>query len=71
MAQLLLQKRAKADIPDNEGWTPLSVAAEDGYATVVRVLMASGADSSLRCDDDLPLEKALENGHVDVVRVYD
>lgn len=33
MAQLLLQKRAKADIPDNEGWTPLSVAAEDGYAT--------------------------------------
>ena len=50
------------------GTTRWFVAAQDGHAATVAMLLKSGADTSLRgFRDQTPLEQAQRNGHAAVV----
>ncbi len=46
--ELLLEAGAQVDKPDNDGVTPLMKAAEAGHEPKVRVLLAAGADATLK-----------------------
>lgn len=54
------------------GQTVLTRAAEDGYSTIVRLLLEHGANPELpRKDGALPADIARENGHADVAALID
>lgn len=58
------------DIADNAGNTPLQIAALEGNAEIVKVLLDAGCDINCKnIDQDTPLIDAVENGHLDVVRL--
>jgi ankyrin repeat protein len=48
MVTLLLELGADSLATDGSGVTPLHVAARHGHADVVRLLLAAGADPSIR-----------------------
>ena len=53
---------------DDEGVSPLFVAAHANCATMVRALVSAGADVNKADDDgETPLYTAAANGHDDVV----
>jgi uncharacterized protein len=55
------------DLSDDEGRTPLTVAAEAGETALVRVLLAHGADPRMTDRmQETPLLKAAAHGHRDV-----
>lgn len=46
--------------------TPLLIAAQEGHTECVELLLASGADANLYCNEDnwqLPIHAAAEMGH--------
>ena len=50
------------------GYTALMGGASQGHATIVRILLNKGAETSIMTDDGLDaLHLAAENGHVDVI----
>jgi ankyrin repeat protein len=54
------------------GQTVLTRSAEDGYLTIVKLLLEHGADPLLaRKDGALPADIARQNGHPDVAKVID
>ncbi|KAJ1491564.1 ankyrin repeat-containing domain protein, partial [Baffinella frigidus] len=53
IVELALKKGAVVDHRNNSGQTPLHLALRYGYADVAVVLMAAGADPSLRDVDGL------------------
>ena len=56
--------------PDNAGNTPLQIAALQGYVNIVRFLVENKCDIDTRnIDKDTALIDAVENGHVEVVRL--
>jgi len=74
--EFVLQQRAdpekRAQSQDNNAlsYTPLHIAAKEGHAGVVRVLL--NAKASFEVDDDgtrEPLDEAVEHGHTEVVRL--
>lgn len=67
LVQLLLDAGAKADV-SGRGYTALGLAARNGSASVVRLLLQAGADPSRRNDDgDTPLHSAVRMGYVETV----
>jgi len=44
IAQLLMERGARADVADNQGITPLHLAVERDYGNLVAALLADGAD---------------------------
>ena len=48
MAELLLDKKAKVDFVNNEGETPLALAAKNGKVEFIRLLLSHGADVNFR-----------------------
>jgi ankyrin repeat protein len=66
----LLAAGANVELADIEGFTPLYLASYEGYAEVVRLLLAAGAKTDTRNGkgDWSPLQTAAEQGHADVVR---
>lgn len=53
---------------DNRGWTPLHHAAKHGYLEVVRLLVESGADPTMTCEDGkVPICMAAAAGHKQVL----
>ncbi|GLI70939.1 hypothetical protein VaNZ11_016034 [Volvox africanus] len=67
--QSALAAGAPVDVRDGEGRVALHLAAMGGHAAVIRALLASGSNPSLRRheDDRTALHLAAEEGHVDVV----
>ncbi|MGW1142400.1 ankyrin repeat domain-containing protein [Streptomyces zhihengii] len=67
----LLRAGAPAEATDEEGQTPLYLAAVAGEPGIVRLLLVAGADPDRACGpdrDDLPLCGAAVGGHTEVVR---
>ncbi|MFI2369572.1 ankyrin repeat domain-containing protein [Streptomyces sp. NPDC018833] len=67
----LLRAGVPADTVDEDGQTPLYLAAVEGETGIVRLLLAAGADPDRACgpeNDDLPLCGAAVGGHTGVVR---
>ena len=60
----LLDAGAGKDLADNDGWTPLHIAAQNGHDTVVRALLDAGADKDLATNDGATsLFIAAQKGH--------
>ena len=55
----------------NDRHTPLLVAARDGHAEIVEMLLAAGADADAvePVFGAVPLHKAVYNGHADITRI--
>ena len=66
---LLLEASADKDQANNQGATPLTLAAYNGHLDVVRHLVEVGADKDHAVNSGAtPLYIAAWNGHLDVVR---
>ena len=66
LAQLLIDAGADVNLPDKDGWTPLSVAAFYGHADVLKTLLAAGADPSKEVEDgDTAYDKAVAWDHAE------
>lgn len=58
------------DYADNSGVAPLQNAALKGYANIVEFLLAQGCRKDCRSgNNDTPLIDAVENGHIEVVKL--
>ncbi|TLD36527.1 Protein HOS4 [Venturia nashicola] len=62
---------AELDQPDNGGFAPLQKAALGGHADIVQFLLDKGCrrDCHSTADQDSPLIDAVDNGHVEVVKI--
>ncbi len=71
--KLLLQKGADVNAADlQEKWTALMYAAAEGQIEVVRTLLESKADPTLKDDDgDTARSFAIKNRHTNVVQLID
>ena len=43
VVQYILDQGIDVDTADNDGWTPLHYAAQEGYVEVMKILLARGA----------------------------
>jgi len=70
---LLVNEGAEINIQGTlEGFTPLMTAAAEGLVSVVRLLLAAGADVDLvDKDGDTALSFARQNGHTEVVALLE
>ena len=70
MVQLMLLKGADKDAFDDQEWTPLGLAAYQGYLAAALALLAAGADVRLRCGEfQYPVvHAAAHQGHVEILR---
>ena len=70
-AELRLKERPQdLDIPDNAGNTPLQIASLEGKSKIVKMLLDARCDITCKnIDMDSPLIDAVENGHLEVVRM--
>jgi ankyrin repeat protein len=55
---------------DDEGWTSLIFASENGYAEIVDCLLKNGADPNMAdiIDEWAPLMLASSEGHIEIVK---
>ena len=66
----LKERPQDINVSDNAGNTPFQIAALDGSAEVVQILLDAGCDIDCKnIDKDTPLIDAVENGHLDVVEM--
>ena len=66
----LKERPEDLNIEDNAGNTPLQIAALEGCAPIVKLLLEAGCDVDCRnIDRDTPLIDAVENGHLEVVQL--
>jgi ankyrin repeat protein len=66
----LVKAGADVNIADDEGFTPISYAAERGYDICVGLLVAYDADINIADKDgNTPMKLALENGNEKVVKL--
>jgi len=68
--RVLADKGANIDLARTDGYTPMHMAAENGYHEVVRVLTDKGADLDLADEEGYTaVYVAAQNDHHEVVRV--
>jgi len=66
---LLLKHGAVVDSREDDGWTPLMLAAQNGKLDAVKALVAAKSDVNAKAADGLPvLHMPVQNGHHDVVK---
>lgn len=65
----LLEITSDVNTKDTNGSTPISIAAQNGYDAVVKLLLLAGADPNIGNKDGPPLSKAIEKGHETVVKL--
>ncbi|KAF8348783.1 ankyrin repeat-containing domain protein, partial [Amanita rubescens] len=53
ITRFLIDQHAEVNTPDNNGWTPLHIAASAGREDVVRELVGAGADVNGKNDKGL------------------
>jgi ankyrin repeat protein len=67
--RILLKCGIEVDIKNEDGYTPLHVAANHGYKEVTQLLLNNGANVSIvDRDGKTPLISAAENGYVELVQ---
>ena len=49
--KLLLDAGADKEVKDEDGWTPLHVAARKGHTDIVKLLLDAGADKDVKDKD--------------------
>ncbi|EXJ94981.1 hypothetical protein A1O1_00099 [Capronia coronata CBS 617.96] len=71
MAKVKLAERPEdLNLADNAGNTPLQIAALEGFTDIVQFLLENKCEVNTRnIDKETPLIDAVENGHVEVVRL--
>ncbi|EXJ89048.1 hypothetical protein A1O3_02112 [Capronia epimyces CBS 606.96] len=71
MAKIKLAERPEdLNQADNAGNTPLQIAALEGFTEIVKFLLANKCEVNTRnIDKETPLIDAVENGHVQVVKL--
>lgn len=67
--ELLLKAGAKADLPEGEGWTALTIAAANNHSTTVKRLLAAGANRHYKTYRGTALELAQAKGYTEVIRL--
>jgi ankyrin repeat protein len=66
----LAERPEDLNVADNAGNTPLQIAALEGYTDIVQHLLENGCEvDTTNCDKDTPLIDAVENAHVEVVKL--
>ena len=61
---------ADVNTPNNNGCTPVYVAAQNGHTDAIRLLAENGADVNTPNNNGCtPVYVAAQNGHVNVIRV--
>ncbi|CAN8178690.1 unnamed protein product [Coccothraustes coccothraustes] len=69
VVQFLVESGADVNQADNEGWTPLHVAAACGCRHIAQYLLEHGADAAaVTCDLELPLEVAEDEALEELLR---
>ena len=67
---MLLEAKANVESTDQDGFTPLTVAAYNGHPEVVKLLLEAKANvESKNRDGWTPLAAAASNGHSEVVKL--
>jgi ankyrin repeat protein len=68
---ILAHHGASIEAINEEGYTPLHVAAEDGLEKCIEILISFGASVHATTEEggDTPLHLAAENGHVESVKI--
>ncbi|KAJ9315778.1 hypothetical protein DTO271D3_4034 [Paecilomyces variotii] len=65
-----LERPEDLNVADNAGNTPLQIAALEGCAPIVEFLLNAGCEVDTKnIDKDTPLIDAVENGHLEVVKL--
>jgi ankyrin repeat protein len=70
IAELLVAKGANVNARENNGITPLHIAAERGNREIVELLISRGADiNARRKNGKTPLHQASENGYTQIAEL--
>ena len=66
---MLLQAQVEKNPKNDEGFTPLHIAAHHGYSEVCRILLENNAEKNPKGDDGItPLHIAALFGHLDICK---
>uniref|UniRef100_A0A8C9L1L2 Ankyrin repeat and SOCS box containing 3 n=1 Tax=Pavo cristatus TaxID=9049 RepID=A0A8C9L1L2_PAVCR len=68
----LLLSSGEANVNAKDRATPLLIAAQEGHAECVELLLSEGADPNLYCNEDnwqLPIHAAAEMGHKNILKL--
>ncbi|KAJ8284753.1 hypothetical protein COCON_G00036030 [Conger conger] len=69
LAKVLQSGTVSVNVPDTHGFTPLMVAAQKGFTSLVQTLVQHGADVNMKnCSGKDSLMLASFHGHLDVVK---
>lgn len=70
IVELLIEKGADVQAPDNDGWTPLMPASSEGHVEVVRILLEKEEDvHASNNSGSTPLILASSENHLHVARM--
>lgn len=67
--KVLLGAGARVDAPDNSGYTPLAIAADNNQPGAARVLLEKGANANASPPHGRPLDMAARDGSLELAAV--